>query len=118
MNMANDIIHAMDKEAATRKYFALSVCLAFPDRTEKLIHFCDEDRYEQFAQARNSGAIAIGMFFIFHCLQFGYVAGCRCFTDDPMWKHIFDRERTIMTNLLSSDSVFRNIISECNPKIH
>jgi len=108
----------MDKEAATRKYLALSICLAFPDRTEKLIHFCDEDRYEQFAQARNSGAIEIGMFFIFHCLQFGYVAGCRCFTDDPMWKHIFDRERTIMANLIANDPDFRTLIVEREPRIH
>jgi len=112
-----NLIDAMDKEAATRNYLAFSVCVGFPDHTEKLIHFNDADRREVFEQAVCAGATAVGMFFIFHC-EYGYIAGARPLVNDPMWKHVFIREMHIMSGLLTNDPVFRGQIVERHPKIH
>jgi len=111
------IIDEMNQEATRRDYLALSVCVGFPDGSEKLIHFCDQDRREQFEQAMNAGATPVGMFFIFHC-EYGYVAGARPLVKDKTWDHIFERETHIMSGLLTNDPAFRGQIAERNPRIH
>jgi len=113
----SNLIAEIDLEAKRRDYLALSVCVGFPDGTEKLIHFCDQDRREQFDQAMNAGATPVGMFFIFHC-KYGYVAGARPLVKDKTWEHVFIRETHIMSGLLTNDPVFRGQIVERHPKIH
>jgi hypothetical protein len=113
-----DVIDLMNLEATRRKYLSLAVCVGYPDGRESLIHHIDTDRREQFNAAIAGGAIPVGVFWILHCEQFGYVAGCRQFSDDPAWKHVFDRELAIMKKLLGEDPTFRNVVSERNPVIH
>lgn len=113
-----NIIDTMDFESGRRDYLALSVCMGYPNGGEKLIHFNDADRREQFDEAIGIGAIVVGVFWIMWCPKFGYTAGAKPFVKDPMWERVFERELKIMRDLISADPAFRMVIAERNPVIH
>jgi hypothetical protein len=113
-----NVIDIMDLEASRRNYLSLAVCIGWPDGRETLLHHIDKDRRKVFDQAIREGATPIGVFWIFHDRQFGYVAGCQELNRDPVWERVFTRELEIMSRLLAEDPSFRNVLVEAVPRIH
>jgi hypothetical protein len=113
-----NVIDIMDQEAAMRNYLSLAACIGWPGGREMLLHHIDKDRREVFDQAIREGAIPIGVSWILHDRQFGYVVGCQKFNRDPVWERVFTRELEIMRRLLAEDPSFRNLLVEAVPRIH
>jgi hypothetical protein len=111
-------IDAMDRDAKVREYLNLAVCMGFLDGEELLIHFDDVDRHEKYRDAIKRGGFPVGKFFLYHSSEFGCLAGCERFRDDPAWDYIFKREMAIMQNLITEDPAFRTITTPKEFLVH